>query len=335
MSKYEIVLPGPNQEVLDVTDPKLYTYDLSSDPLKGLQVASANQGLQRLSRALHSSIANTELINQLATGNKTEYIANFSEETRQKLASGEWRLGVRKDSQQMYGMLIDSATKRTKAIADLEPIVVQNLGTLPVLAAIQGQLSEIANKIANLTTAVQRVEQGQYNDRFAGVFSARQLLIEGLAATNVGIKTNLLTKSVMISSEAASELMMALRTDSVELIKKKDNGPETARLESLVRQSLTYLNTAVQIKLAAYTALGEEPALIATLSGYQTFLKQSLLTTGTVGEHSVAWLIDNGHHGKNDNPIFELTSRVAESSAELIEQVRQDRIGETEHERIE
>ncbi len=128
---------------------------------------------------------------------------------------------------------------------------------------------------------------------------------------------------------------MALRTDSVELIKKKDNGPETARLESLVRQSLTYLNTAVQIKLAAYTALGEEPALIATLSGYQTFLKQSLLTTGTVGEHSVAWLIDNGHHGKNDNPIFELTSRVAESSAELIEQVRQDRIGETEHERIE
>ena len=68
------------------------------------------------------------------------------------------------------------------------------LGNLPELSAIQGQLVVITEQIENLNKLV---EQGQYNDRFAGFFSARQAVIEGFAAKDRTLSRELLTSALL------------------------------------------------------------------------------------------------------------------------------------------
>lgn len=111
-----------------------------------------------------------------------------------KLKNGEWSLGVRKESGQEYAVIKDTVSGRTKSFVDLDARTVNNLGNLLELSAIQGQLVVITEQIENLNKLV---EQGQYNDRFAGFFSARQAVIEGFAAKDRTLSRELLTSALL------------------------------------------------------------------------------------------------------------------------------------------
>lgn len=81
--------------------------------------------------------------------------------------NGPW--SIRKKTGEMYASIKDVATGKIQSSVNLDKRVVQDLGNLPELSAIQGQLADIVEKIS-LNRLVERVEQGQrqYNDRYAG-----------------------------------------------------------------------------------------------------------------------------------------------------------------------
>ena len=94
------------------------------------------------------------------------------------------------------------------------------------------------------------------------------------------------------------------------------------------------MNSSEQINLVAYTALGEQRPLIASLSNYQAFISQTLLREMGDDGRTIAWKIDNAHKG-DDGRFNEISVDITNKISLLVEDVKNNRIGEQAYERIE
>ena len=94
-----------------------------------------------------------------------------------------------------------------------------------------------------------------------------------------------------------------------------------------MQTSLGYLNSAVQLNLIAYTALGEKQSLFATLTNYHSFVKQVLMKENESGS-TIAHVGDDGR-------IQELTNDLSTKIEVLIATYNNERTDVTENERIE
>lgn len=282
MDNFEIDLPNERILSINVTDYSLYRYDFNAFsllPLQKLASQSINQNIREkvmsnktLRADLFSSVSKISLVNKLSNQSEIEYVANLSDIAKEKLASGEWSLGVRKKTGETYAVIKDTLTGKNKSFLTIDKKVVKDLGILPELSAIQGQLASLSEQIEVLNRNIQRIEKGQYNDRFAGFFSARQLVIEGMASENESIKYELLLGAIKLSNETVGKLMYSIHEDVLALIDTKLKSRDAKRIDELLQNSLGYLNSCVQLNLIAYTVLTEQKSLYATLANYHSFI---------------------------------------------------------------
>lgn len=282
---------------------------------------------------LFSSVSKISLVNKLSNQSEIEYVANLSDIAKEKLASGEWSLGVRKKTGETYAVIKDTLTGKNKSFLTIDKKVVKDLGILPELSAIQGQLASLSEQIEVLNRNIQRIEKGQYNDRFAGFFSARQLVIEGMASENESIKYELLLGAIKLSNETVGKLMYSIHEDVLALIDTKLKSRDAKRIDELLQNSLGYLNSCVQLNLIAYTVLTEQKSLYATLANYHSFIQQELIKENNDGR-TVAWLLDNGHIG-NDGRIVELSNNISNTIELIFESYNKDKIEVFENEKID
>lgn len=321
MKNFEITLSNPAQITIDVTDSTLYNYDFTSYSLAPLQTAAGVAVLDKVKQTIFEHVSEAHLLKQLMTKNDTEYTAKLSNKVKEKIKTGEWSFVVRKKTNELYAVLKDNKTGKNKSFVTLEPKLIENLGNLPELSAIQGQLAEINEKIDQLNQIVERVEQGQYNDRFAGFFSARQQVLEGLAANDEGLKRELLMTAVKISNETIAKLMFSVHQDAVDFTNLKIKSKEFKRIDQFLQNEIGYLNATIQISLIAYSALGEEQSLLAALSNYRSFINQVLLKEVGESQHTVAWQIDNVHQG-SDGQFNKMATGVTTQIESLINDIQ-------------
>lgn len=334
MNEFEIALPTETSIIVDVTDKSYYNYDFQSYSLVPLQQAAGLTVVNNIKKSLFSHISEASLIEKLANKDETEYVANLSDYAKEKLKSGEWSFGIRKKTGETYAIIKDTITGKSQSFVNLDERIVKDLGNLPELSAIQGQLAAITEKIEDINRLVERVEQGQYNDRYAGFFSARQLVIEGLSAHDESLRKELLTSAIKTNNDTIAKLMFAIHQDANDFINIKIKSKDARRIDNMLQNSIGYLNSSVQLNLVAYTAMGEEQPLLATLTNYQSFVEQTLLKeVGDTGR-TVAWKIDNAHRG-SDGKFNEISSDVSNKITKLIENVKNNKIGAEKHERIE
>ncbi|MFB8724587.1 hypothetical protein [Enterococcus casseliflavus] len=343
MDNFEIDLPNERILSINVTDYSLYRYDFNAFsllPLQKLASQSINQNIREkvmsnktLRADLFSSVSKISLVNKLSNQSEIEYVANLSDIAKEKLASGEWSLGVRKKTGETYAVIKDTLTGKNKSFLTIDKKVVKDLGILPELSAIQGQLASLSEQIEVLNRNIQRIEKGQYNDRFAGFFSARQLVIEGMASENESIKYELLLGAIKLSNETVGKLMYSIHEDVLALIDTKLKSRDAKRIDELLQNSLGYLNSCVQLNLIAYTVLTEQKSLYATLANYHSFIQQELIKENNDGR-TVAWLLDNGHIG-NDGRIVELSNNISNTIELIFESYNKDKIEVFENEKID
>jgi hypothetical protein len=343
VDNFEIDLPNERILSINVTDYSLYRYDFNAFsllPLQKLASQSINQNIREkvmsnktLRADLFSSVSKISLVNKLSNQSEKEYVANLSDIAKEKLASGEWSLGVRKKTGETYAVIKDTLTGKNKSFLTIDKKVVKDLGILPELSAIQGQLASLSEQIEVLNRNIQRIEKGQYNDRFAGFFSARQLVIEGMASENESIKYELLLGAIKLSNETVGKLMYSIHEDVLALIDTKLKSRDAKRIDELLQNSLGYLNSCVQLNLIAYTVLTEQKSLYATLANYHSFIQQELIKENNDGR-TVAWLLDNGHIG-NDGRIVELSNNISNTIELIFESYNKDKIEVFENEKID
>lgn len=334
MNEFEIVLPTETSIIVDVTDKSYYNYDFQSYSLVPLQQAAGLTVVNKIKESLFSHISEASLIEKLANKGETEYVANLSDYAKEKLNSGEWSFGIRKKTGETYAIIKDTCTGKSQSFVNLDERVVKDLGNLPELSAIQGQLAAITEKIEDINRLVERVEQGQYNDRYAGFFSARQLVIEGLSANDENLRKELLTSAIKTNNDTIAKLMFAIHQDANDFINIKIKSKDARRIDNMLQNSIGYLNSSVQLNLVAYTAMGEDQPLLATLANYQSFVEQTLLKEVDDTGRTVAWKIDNAHKG-SDGKFNEISNDVSNKITKLIENVKNNKIGAEKHERIQ
>ncbi|MBZ6014880.1 hypothetical protein KIJ04_09050 [Leuconostoc gelidum subsp. gelidum] len=331
MNSFEIQLPDDHELNLSATDASLYNYNFVSYSLIPLQKLASQNLTTSIRESLFANTANTNLVNNLTSKDKTEYVAKLSDSTKEKIKTGEWALGIKKKTGETYGVIKDTKTGKNQSFLTLDKKTVTELGNLTELAAIQGQLASISEAIEDLNLLIKRIEQGQYNDRLAGFFSARQLIIEGLQAKDEFVKKSLLLNAIQTNNETIAKLALSIHQDGLALSDPKTKNKDAQRIDNLIQSSIGYLNSSVQLNLVAYTDLHEEGALFSALTNYRSFINQTLLQESESGK-STAWLIDNGHLGDNGN-VVDTAKKVSNSIQSLITTYANSDIGKIENEK--
>lgn len=319
MESFEIEIPKMDHFEVDVRKKELYNYDFQSYSLTPLQKEASLVVANKIRNNLFTHIPEAKLLKKLvekSDNDNVEYVAKLSEVAKEKLKSGEWSYGIRKKTGETYAVLKDTETGKIKSSVTLEKRAVKDLGNLPELSAIQGQLASISEQIESLNELVIRVEQGQYNDRFSGFFSARQLIVEALATRNEHLKKDLLLSAIKENNNTIAKLMMSIYTDSLAFTNLKTKQTDANRINILLQQSISYLSSAMQLNVVAYTVLEEHESVIAVLSNYKSFTEQTLLEPKYDGK-SLAWRIDNFTKG-NSNAFINLTQSISENIEVLV-----------------
>lgn len=319
MESFEIEIPKMEHFEVDVRKKELYNYDFQSYSLTPLQKEASLVVANKIRNNLFTHIPEAKLLKKLvekSDNDNVEYAAKLSEVAKEKLKSGEWSYGIRKKTGETYAVLKDTETGKIKSSVTLEKRAVKDLGNLPELSAIQGQLASISEQIESLNELVIRVEQGQYNDRFSGFFSARQLIVEALATRNEQLKKELLLSAIKENNNTIAKLMMSIYTDSLDFTNLKTKQTDAKRINILLQQSISYLSSAMQLNVVAYTVLEEHESVIAVLSNYKAFTEQTLLEPKYDGK-SLAWKIDNFTKG-NSSTFINLTQSISENINALV-----------------
>lgn len=319
MESFEIEIPKMEHFEVDVRKKELYNYDFQSYSLTPLQKEASLVVANKIRNNLFTHIPEAKLLKKLvekSDNDNVEYVAKLSEVAKEKLKSGEWSYGIRKKTGETYAVLKDTKTGKIKSSVTLEKRDVKDLGNLPELSAIQGQLASISEQIESLNELVIRVEQGQYNDRFSGFFSARQLIVEALATRNEQLKKDLLLSAIKENNNTIAKLMMSIYTDSLAFTNLKTKQTDANRINILLQQSISYLSSAMQLNVVAYTVLEEHESVIAVLSNYKAFTEQTLLEPKYDGK-SLAWKIDNFTKG-NSSSFINLTQSISENINALV-----------------
>jgi len=212
-----------------------------------------------------------------STEGQTELIARLSAEARQKLASGEWSWLFAKDGSGMLPTLRDEAKQWAEQVRLEEVTRHPELLDSLVTVAMSINLVMLAEQINQLSDAVERIAAGQHLDRVARFYAARQLYIEAMGMTAPDHRRATLLHAAHVSTEAAAMLQQELKYELTGLaatkgIKQLDRSTER------IADGFSYLNDTTQLSIFAYSALGEQRALLASIRSYQCFVEDTLLS---------------------------------------------------------
>lgn len=297
MDKLVITLPDKADLNINILNKNLYIYDFNSYNLASLQEIAGLSIANKIKNIIFNNSAEIQTIQKVKRKNDPEYVAQLSETVKQKLAANELQFVTRKETGETSALLKNSKTGKIFGAVNLDRKVEKNIGDLTTLITMQSQLNTISDQLSELNNLVVRMEQGQYNDRFSGFFSSRQLLVEAIASKNDETKQSLLINATVISNQTVAQLMLSINQDTLDFVNMKTKPKDAKRINALLQQSIGYLNSSIQINLVAYSLLEEEKALTATLLNYQSFLEQTLLKKGMKTDKSIAWMIDNIQSG--------------------------------------
>lgn len=325
LNTFELSLCPQKELTIDVTKKELYNYDFGSYALAPLQAVANQISIAKTAMGLSKLVAQKD---KIAAKKDVEYVAKLSKEAKKKLDSGEWSWGLKKNMNEMYGVLRVQNTGKIQEMVGLEERTLKQLGVNPQLIAMQAALEGIMEQLERLNKLMERIEQGKYNDRYAGFFSARQLVVEALAMNDDESRKNLLLSAVKISNETIAKLMLSIHQDAYAFIDPTTSRADATRIDHFLQNSIGYLNSSVQLNLVAYTVLGEKDALVGALVNYQSFMEQTLLSQTQYG-HSLAWNLDNSRSG-DDGRISRVAKTVTTKIERLVQATRKQPVLEGE-----
>ena len=151
MNNFEIQLPAEHELHLSATDSSLYNYNFASYSLVPLQKLASQNLTTTIRERLLANTANTNLVNNLMTNEKTEYVAKLSNSAKEKIKTGEWSFGIRKKTGEIYSVIRDTKTGKNQSFLTLDKKTVADLGDLTELAAIQAQIASISESIQDFS----------------------------------------------------------------------------------------------------------------------------------------------------------------------------------------
>jgi hypothetical protein len=281
------LLLRPEQALFDVTDKSFYSFN-ERDSMMKFREASAVVALNRFFSLADSDTVKfviyiTEKAPHLKNvfnsfKGKTELLVKLSDEARKKLESEEWRWFFAKDGSGVLPKIRDAAGHITKDHIR----VVQKTVKPELLNSLMGltqknNLDALTEKVIYLTGVVEQIAAGQYNDRVAMFYGARQMYIEAMSMNDIENRRIALLNAAKSADDAIAALQQTIRHDLNNLFNIK-SGKLNDNNTNLIAKCFSTLNDSVQISVNVYAALGENRALLAAVTSYQCFVEQIWLS---------------------------------------------------------
>ena len=285
-SQTELLL-RPEQALFDVTDKSLYSFN-ERDSMMKFREASAIVALNRFFSLADSDAAKfviyiTEKAPHLkkvfdSFKGKKELLVKLSDEARKKLESDEWRWIFAEDGSGMLPTLYDSAAGHWgKQIRVIEKISKPELLNSLIGLTQKNNLDVLTEKVIYLTGVVEQIAAGQYNDRVAMFYGARQMYIEAMSMADPENRRIALLNAAKSADDAIAALQQTIKHDLNNLLNIK-SGTQTNEKTNQIAKCFSTLNDSVQISVNVYAALGENRALLAAVTSYQCFVEQIWLS---------------------------------------------------------
>jgi len=284
-AKETTMILKPEQALFDVTDKSLYSFN-DRDSMIKFREASTIMALNRFFSLADSDTARfvgsvAEKVPHLKSvfdslKGKPELVVKLSEDARNKLESGEWHWVFAKDGSGMLPSLKDAAEHFAGQIRVDHKSVRPDLINSLIGLTQKSNLDALTDKVIYLTDVVERIAAGQYNDRVAMFYGARQQFIEAMSMNDMENRRIALLNTAKSADDAIALLQQSIRYDlhNLTMIKSDKQLRETTKL---IAKCFSKLNDSVQISINIYAALGENRALLAAVTSYQCFVEQTLL----------------------------------------------------------
>lgn len=275
----------PEQALFDSTDKALYSFN-EREIMNKFREASTVMTLNRF-----FSLADSDVIGFVAhiaekvphlknvfdsLKGKSELIVKLSENAQQKLQSGEWHWVLAKDGSGMLPALKDAAEHFAEQIRVGKITVRPELLNSLIGLTQKNNLDALTDKVIFLTDVIERIAAGQYNDRVAMFYGARQIYIEAMSMNDPENRRIALLNAAKSADDAIASLQQTIRYDLNNLANAKPG--KVADSTKLIAKCFSKLNDSVQISVNVYAALGERNAMLAAVRSYQCFVEQTLLS---------------------------------------------------------
>jgi len=161
--------------------------------------------------------------------------------------------------------------------------------------SMQNQLNQITNGLIEISEVCEfnfgRIIQGQRDDRIAKLFSSRSCFIQAIAISDEVLQRQMLLQAIRDANSVRAELVFQIRSDINLLGSGKP--PKVKDMEKIVldiNTAVIAMNSAVQLSLYSFQALGEHNAQLAVIKEHETFIKQVLLKEIEYkGRKYIAW----------------------------------------------
>lgn len=279
-------------EDIEIVDASEYSKDLTEyfrdmpDVARTL-VKSAKETFSKIKHMLYSEPA---FINLVKASVPEQYLqAVFTDEQKEKLASGVFELMTKKDGSLMAN-LVNTNTGKIDSTVSL-----QNLDLSPELSqamtsyASQMQMAQIAEQIQMVQLAIEEVRQGQEYDRLATAYSCQQKLLQAMEIRKPELKAMALLK-IASDAEDSRNLLMQSQNANLAFIKEQPesffgkllSGATNEKIEQRmneIRESLSAVNMVSLAEAMAYQEMGENAAARQSLQYYAGYIEKSYLGT--------------------------------------------------------
>jgi hypothetical protein len=207
---------------------------------------------------------------------KTELFVKLSDKAQEKLESKEWHWVLSKDGSGMLPILKDSAEDFAEQIRVGERVIKPDMLNSLIGLTQKKNLDALTDKVIYLTDVVEQISAGQYNDRVAMAYGARQMYIEAMSMDDPENRRIALLNAAKSADDAIAALQQTIQYDLNNLTSSK-SGKQLVERTRLIAKCFSKLNDSVQISVNVYAALGENRAMLAAITSYQCFVEQTLL----------------------------------------------------------
>ena len=236
-----------------------------------------------------ASPAVAELVKGMRTSEHLRLV--FSDEVKQKIADGTYRLMKRKDVDGVFKAVVVDDKGKIREIADLKWEEISNgVDLTEMTSAMQGmsiqqQLREISEQLQDMSAAIEDILMGQHNDRLAMFLSGEAIYREALSTSDRELKKSLISSAIMALTNASASLQASLVYEIDSVCSKYDRekgrfvGVKSDKLKEkmcLINSSFQTIHKANTLKAAIYYKEGEYQALTTVLLNYKAFLERSL-----------------------------------------------------------
>lgn len=285
-TKETALILRPKQAQFDVTDKSLYSFN-ERESMTKFREASAVMVFNRFFSLVDSDAAkfiayiaervpNLKSVFDSIKGN-TELVVKLSEDARNKLESGEWHWVLAKDGSGMLPSFKDAVEHFAGQIRVGQKTIRPDMLNSIISLTQKNNLDGLTDKVIYLTDVAERIAAGQYNDRVAMFYSARQLYIEAMSMNDLENRRIALLNAAKSADNAISTLQQTVWYDLNNLANVKSS-KQLADSSKLIAKCFSKLNDSVQISINVYAALGENRAVLAAVTSYQCFVEQTLLS---------------------------------------------------------